>query len=241
MTKPEPPKPIPLPVLLVYGKPTSPDLPQASWFRPEDRLAVRSAAQNLKFSVIDIVTEAERALIADVHEGVVKGGDRLIVGSVSLEVYQRIEDHVRKASGASASPVTSNETKGDKPTSEQNTNTGEKRIESPSTAKAPPTAPDGKVVATKSAASPSSAKPDPAPPRDAWDALHVGSHVLGKYWDANREPIGWWIGVITAINGNDFVIRWPDEPNKVPQKIERKHVAILHPTFDVAREWDPKR
>ena len=28
---------------------------------------------------------------------------------------------------------------------------------------------------------------------------------------------------------------------KVPQKIERKHVAILHPTFDVAREWDPKR
>lgn len=241
MTKPEPPKPIPLPVLLVYGKPASPDLPQASWFRAEDRLAVRSAAQNLKFSVIDIVTEADRALITDVHEGVVKGGDRLIVGSVSLEVYRRIEDHVRKASGASSAPVNSNEIKGDKPASEQTENTNEKSAATLSAAKTPPTAPDGKVVATKSAASPSSAKPDPAPPRDAWDALHVGSHVLGKYWDSNREPIGWWIGVISGIDKNDFIIRWPDEPNKPPQKIERKHVAILHPTFDVAREWDPKR
>ena len=240
MTKPEPPKPIPLPVLLVYGKPTSPDLPQASWFRPEDRLAVRSAAQNLKFSVIDIVTEADRALIADVHEGVVKGGDRLIVGSVSLEVYQRIEDHVRKASGASSLPVNSNETKGVKSTPEQTANTSEKGHVTPSTTKATTTAPDGKA-AVPIAAPPGSGKQEPATARDPWDALRIGSNVLGKYWDANREPIGWWIGVITAINGNDFVIRWPDEPNKVPQKIERKHVAILHPTFDVAREWDPKR
>jgi hypothetical protein len=239
MTKPEPPKPIPLPVLLVYGKPTSPDLPQASWFRPEDRLAVRSAAQNLKFSVIDIVTEADRALIADAHEGVVKGGDRLIVGSVSLEVYQRIEEHVRKASGASSSPVNSTETKGDKPASEQNKNTGEKGDVTPSAAKASPPAPDGKVVAITSVSS-KTAKPESEPARDAWDALRVGSHVLGKYWDNNREPIGWWIGVISGIDKNDFIIRWPDEPNKLPHKIERRHVAILHPSFDVAREWDKK-
>jgi hypothetical protein len=164
----------------------------------------------------------------------------MIVGSVSVEVYQRIEDHVRKPTGASSLPVNSNETRGDKPASEQTASTSEKGDATPSTPKASPMAPDGKVVAITSASS-RSAKPDSGPPRDAWDALHVGSHVLGKYWDANREPIGWWIGVISGIDKNDFIIRWPDEPNKPPQKIERKHVAILHPTFDVAREWDPKR
>jgi hypothetical protein len=58
MTKPDQPKPIPLPLLLVYGKPTSPDLPQASWFRTEDRLAATAAAQTLKFAAIEIATEA---------------------------------------------------------------------------------------------------------------------------------------------------------------------------------------
>lgn len=64
MTKPEQPKPIPLPVLLVYGKPTGPDLAQASWFRAEDRTAVSAAAHALKLDVIDIATEEDRALLA---------------------------------------------------------------------------------------------------------------------------------------------------------------------------------
>ena len=38
---------------------------------------------------------------AGVHEGVLKGsGGHLIVGSVSPEVYRRIEEHVRKGAGA---------------------------------------------------------------------------------------------------------------------------------------------
>jgi hypothetical protein len=200
MTKPDQPKPIPLPLLLVYGKPTSPDLPQASWFRVEDRLVVRSAAQTLKFSVIDIATEADRALIAGVHEGVLKGNGRIIVGSVSVEAYQRIEEHARNAASASASPPVSTEIAGAKPALEQTTNTLEKGEATPSAAKAPPRAPDGKVVAAP-AISPDDVKPEPTPARDAWDALHVGSHVIGKYWESDGQPNGWWIGVIvTACN-----------------------------------------
>ena len=109
----------------------------------------------------------------------------------------------------------------------------------PSIAEAGPTATEGKVVAA-TAASSSSGKPEPTPARDPWDRLHIGSNVLGKYWGDDGEPIGWWVGVITAIDKNDFMIRWPDEPNRRPRKIARKHVAILHPSFDVAHEWDRK-
>ena len=101
-------------------------------------------------------------------------------------------------------------------------------------------APDGKTE-VRAAASPGSGKPEPEPAPDSWDELRVGSHVVGKYWLASGEPNGWWLGVITAINGNDFMIRWPDEPGTPPLKIERKHVAILHPSFDVNYEWVRRR
>jgi hypothetical protein len=239
MTKPDQPNPIPLPLLLLYGKPTSPDLPQASWFRGEDSEAVRSAAQTLMFSVIDIATEADRALLVGVHEGVLKGNSRMIVGSVSVQVYQRIEEQVRQKAGVSPTPTIGNETEGGKSTSGQTTNMNDKGLTMPSIAEAAPTATDGKLVAT-TAASSSSGKPEPTPARDPWDRLHIGSNVLGKYWGDDGEPIGWWVGVITAIDKNDFMIRWPDEPNRRPRKIARKHVAILHPSFDVAHEWDRK-
>ena len=90
----------PVPAVLVYGTPTSPDLTQASWFRAEDKQAAKAAAEALKFSVIDIQTDAEKALTVGVPEGVLKGSGRMIVGSVSTEVYRRIEEYVRRASGA---------------------------------------------------------------------------------------------------------------------------------------------
>jgi hypothetical protein len=71
MTTSTPTKAIPDPALLVYGKPTSPDLPQASWFRAEDRRTVIAAAQSLKFSALDIQTDGDRSLLYGVHEGVV--------------------------------------------------------------------------------------------------------------------------------------------------------------------------
>src|SRR5271156_1425964 len=99
MPKPQQPNPVPLPLLLVYGRPTSADTPQASWYRAEDRATVVAAAQGLKLAIIDITTEADRALIVDVHEGVLKGNGRMIVGSVALDVYQRIEQHAAKPTG----------------------------------------------------------------------------------------------------------------------------------------------
>ena len=225
MTSPTPTKAIQIPALLVYGKPTGPDLPQASWFRAEDRPTVVAAAQSLKFSVLDIQTDGDRALLAGVHEGVLKGNGRMIVGSVTPEIYKRIEEYAAKASTAPVAMAASVEAAaGAKTSSEQNANRGEKGTATSSTAKALPMAPD---------------RLDPAP--DAWAALRVGSHVAAKYWYSDGHANGWWIAVITAIEGNDFIIRWPDEPETPPLKIERKHVAILHPDFDVTREWDRKR
>ena len=90
-------------------------------------------------------------------------------------------------------------------------------------------------------AAPSTVKQDLVNPSDAWDRLEVGSYVVGKYWKSDGAPYGWWLGVIAEIDKNDFVIRWPDEPLKPGLKIERQHVAILHPTYDVSREWEKRR
>ncbi|MGD0188616.1 MAG: hypothetical protein ABSC25_25700 [Roseiarcus sp.] len=49
-------------------------------------------------SLIELQTDAEKALTLAVHEGVLKGGGRVVVGSVATEVYRRIDDYGRKAS-----------------------------------------------------------------------------------------------------------------------------------------------
>ena len=217
MTNPTQPKPDPLPAILVYGTPSGPALTQASWFRAEDKEAVKAAAKELRFSVIELHTDADRALAAGAHEGVLKGSGRMIVGSVSAEVYRRIEEHVRKGAGApDPSQLGSAVASAAKPVAEQTKNL------------------PGPVA-------PSTSKPDPASATDAWDALQVGSYVVGKYWESNGEPYGWWLGIIAGIDKTDFVIRWPDDPKTPPLKIERKHVALLHPAFDVTREWERRR
>ena len=217
MTNPTQPHAKNVPAILVYGTPSGPALTQASWFRAEDTEAVKAAAKELKFSVIELHTDADRALAAGAHEGVLKGSGRMIVGSVSAEVYRRIEEHVRKgAGGPDASKPDNAAATTAKPVSEQNTN------------KFPPA-----PLAT--------GKPDPVSAADAWDALRIGSHVIGKFWASDGEPYGWWLGIIAGIDNSDFVIRWPDEPLKPAPKIERKHVAILRPAFDVTREWEKRR
>ncbi len=122
MTSAQQPKLIPIPALLVYGKPTSPDLPQASWFPPEDRTTVVAAAQSLKFAVLEIRTEAEKALIVGVHEGVLKGAGRMIVGSITPEVYKRIEEYVAKASPALVTAAANEGAARANPLTEQNKN-----------------------------------------------------------------------------------------------------------------------
>jgi hypothetical protein len=209
MTKSDNPKPAPLPLLLVYGKPTSADLPQASWFRIEDRAAVAAAAHALKFAVVDIAAEEDRKLLVGVHEGVLKAGGRLIVGSVLVDVYNRIEEHAAQATAVPSATTASDAAATPTFTSEQTKNTTN--------------------------------KPSAAAASDPWSELQIGSHVIAKYWEANGDVNGWWLGKITGFEKKDFVIVWLDDPKLPPLKTERKYVAILHPSFDPKTEWDRKR
>ena len=159
MTNATQPKPNPLPAILVYGTPSGPALTQASWFRAEDKEAVKAAAEELKFSVIELHTDADRALAAGAHEGVLKGSGRMIVGSVSAEVYRRIEEHVRKGAGA---PDPS------KPDNAAATTT---KSASEQTKNLVPSRPLGDRPTRPVAA------PNP------WEALRVGARVLAAYWN----------------------------------------------------------
>jgi hypothetical protein len=223
MTKSDDPKPAPLPLLLVYGRPTSVDLPQASWFRIEDRIAVAAAAHALKLTVIDIASEGERALLAGVHEGVLKAGRRLIVGSVAVNVYKRIEEHAAK----SASEVVA----GSRALSEQNTNISDATS---TTSLAP--APTGKAA---SAANPSpvaaattnletAAHPNP------WDALRTGARVLAAYWNEDHEFAGFWLATVKRIEKGEFTLEWIESPEYPPFKIRPKNIAVPHTEFQVS-------
>ena len=178
-----------MPAILVYGTPSGPALTQASWFRAEDKEAVKAAAKELKFSVIELHTDADRALAAGAHEGVLKGSGRMIVGSVSAEVYRRIEEHVRKGAGA-PDRVPAGQRRGDattKSASEQNKNML-------------PPAP----LATD--------RPDLASAPNPWEALRVGARVLAAYWNEKREFEGFWLATVKRIENGEFTLEWFDAP-----------------------------
>ena len=80
------PNPNPLPAVLVYGTPSGLALTQASWFRAEDKEAVKAAAKELKFSAIELQTDADRALAAGAHEGVINvvNGTGPEIGTIAL-------------------------------------------------------------------------------------------------------------------------------------------------------------
>ncbi len=53
MTTATQPKATPQPAIVIYGWPNpTTDLPQASWFRAEDKAAAKAAAAELKFGVL---------------------------------------------------------------------------------------------------------------------------------------------------------------------------------------------
>jgi hypothetical protein len=210
MTTPTQPKPNPVPAILVYGTPSGPAFTQASWFRAEDKEAVKAAAEALKFSVIELHTDADRALAAGAHEGVLKGSGRMIVGSVASEIYGRIEEHVRKAAGApdpsqpesATSPAT-------KPVSEQNMNaTGPARL--------------------------STAGSDLASAPNPWDALRVGARVLAAYWNEKREFEGFWLATVKRIDHAEFTLEWFDGSEYPAFKSRPQDIAVPHPEFRVS-------
>ena len=216
MTNPTQPKPNPVPAILVYGTPSGPAMTQASWFRAEDKEAVKAAAEALKFSVIELRTDADRALAAGAHEGVLKGSGRMIVGSVSTEVYRRIEEHVRKGAGAADPSKPENAALATiKPIPEQNMNIGAVGVASPA-----PTLP--------SLAAPTISKPDSATARET---LRVGARVLAAYWNKNREFEGFWLAIIKRIDHDEFTLEWFESPGEPAFKSRPRDIAVLHPEF----------
>jgi hypothetical protein len=219
MTTATQPKPNPVPAILVYGTPSGPASTQASWFRAEDKEAVKAAAEALKFSVIELQTDADRALAAGAHEGVLKGSGRMIVGSVSAEVFRRIEEHGRggaRADGPSkpenaASPAT-------KSVSEQNMNIGAAGAISPAAAPATP-------------AAPAISKPDGATARET---LRVGARVLAAYWNEKREFEGFWLATVKRIDRGEFTLKWFDGPEYPAFRSRPQDIAVPHPEFRVS-------
>jgi hypothetical protein len=219
MTTANQPRPNPLPAILVYGTPSDPVLTQASWFRAEDKEAVKAAAQELKFSVIELQTDAEKALAAGAHEGVLKGSGRMIVGSVSSEVYRRIEEHVGKGARASDPSGPENAAAATtKPVSEQNTNIGAAGPGSPGPSRA-------------TSAAPAIDKPDSATAREP---LRIGARVLAAYWNEKREFQGFWLATVKRIDHGEFTLEWFDSPEYPAFKSRPQDIAVPHPEFRVS-------
>jgi hypothetical protein len=220
MTTQTQPKQNPVPAILVYGTPSGPALTQASWFRAEDKEAVKGAAEALKFSVIELRTNADKALAAGAHEGVLKGSGRMIVGSVSAEVYRRIEEHVRKGASASdpSKPENAAATTTTKPASEQSANIGTAGASSPGPSRA-------------TSAAPSIDKPDSATARET---LRVGARVLAAYWNEKREFEGFWVATIKRLDHGEFTLEWFDSPEYPAFKSRPQDIAVPHPEFRVS-------
>jgi hypothetical protein len=165
----------------------------------------------------------------------------MIVGSVSAEVYRRIEEYVRKAGGGdvpakreSDAANTTKSAKGTsadaptqpenaaapttKPTSEQNKNAGAAGASSPAPARATPTAP-------------ATAKPDHAPARET---LRVGARVLAAYWNEKREFEGFWLATVKRIEAGEYILGWFDTPGYPAFKSRPQNIAVPHPEFRVS-------
>jgi hypothetical protein len=216
MFSPSTSKPNPLAAILVYGKPSGPELTQASWFRAEDKQVVKAAAEALKFSVIELQTDAEKALTIGVHEGVLKGSGRMIVGSVTAEVYRKIEEYVRKGTGAGSAPKSeSAATSGVKASPEQNINTAPMA--------GAPSAPGKPELPLK--------PEPPLTPPNPWEALRVGARVLAAYWNDEREFEGFWLATVKRIDAGEFTLEWFEAPEYPAFKMPLKNVALVHPEF----------
>jgi hypothetical protein len=211
-------KPNPLPAILVYGTPNGPALTQASWFRAEDKEAVKAAPEALKFAVIELHTDADRALAVGVSEGVLKGSGRMIVGSVPKDVYRRIEENVCK--GGSAAGLSKSENAAattTKAVSEQNMNKGAAgAISEPSRA---------------TPAAPTTGKPDSGVGRET---LRVGARVLAAYWNEKREFDGFWLATVKRIEPDEYTLEWFESPGYPPFKSRPQDVAVPHPEFRVS-------
>jgi hypothetical protein len=139
----------------------------------------------------------------------------MIVGSVSAEVYRRIEEHVRKAAARPDPSKSETAVATTKPASEQNANTGAVGPNSPARSHATP-------------AAPASGQPDFATARET---LRVGGGVLAAYWNEKREFEGFWLATIKRIDRDEYTLEWFDAPEYPAFKSRPQNIAVLHPEF----------
>jgi hypothetical protein len=211
-------RPEPSAVLIVYSRDIS-GIPRASWFKADDQAAVIAAAQPMKLAILELKTDEEKTLAAGIHEGVLKGSGRMIIGSVSPEAYGRIEDYARKMKSSAAGAKINEGAAANPPIAP---------------APQPATGPSSAASASGAALGPTATSATPAPspsPTSPWASLRVGSTVLAAYWNEEKEIEGWWPAVITRTDDNEFRLRWRDTTEYTLGKVEPKHIAILHPEF----------
>ena len=168
--------------------------------------------------MIELQTDADRALAAGAHEGVLKGSGRMIVGSVSAEVYRRIEEHVRKGAGVPdpSKPENAAATTTTKSPSEQSTNSVAAGAISPGPSRATP-------------AAPGTDRPDSATARET---LRVGARVLAAYWNEKREFDGFWLATVKRIDHDEYTLEWFDADYPA-FKSRPQDIAVPHPEFRV--------
>ncbi|MBV9828189.1 MAG: hypothetical protein JO001_21355 [Alphaproteobacteria bacterium] len=41
---------------------------------------------------------------------------------------------------------------------------------------------------------------------------------------------GWWQCVVVAVDGDDFTLRWADDPSERPFRTSRRTVGLRHPS-----------
>jgi hypothetical protein len=218
MINPNPPKPDPKAAIIVHGRQHAEGLPQAAWFRAEDKPAAKAGAAEMRLSVIDLKSDAEKALAVGVHEGVLKGSGRMIVGAVEPEVYRRIEDYARKLAGSDvqAGAVGSSETA---PASTETKASSEPQSTAAVLPSSPTAAPSGAGI-----------------PVSPWDSLRIGGTVLAAYWNEDKELEGFWPAIVVRADKNEVVLKWRDTPKDPLGKVQRKYIAILHPEFIASGE-----
>ena len=165
----------------------------------------------------------------------------MIVGSVSAEVYRRIEEHVRKGAGASdpakpetATAITTKSAKGasaDAPAQPENAAIAddETRVRTKhehwrwrGRARRNPLGPPRPRRRA--------AKPDHAPARET---LRVGARVLAAYWNEKREFEGFWLATVKRIEAGEYILEWFDAPGYLPFKSRPQDIAVPHPEFRV--------
>jgi hypothetical protein len=61
-----------------------------------------------------------------------------------------------------------------------------------------------------------------------WSKIEIGTMVLAEQPELYGP--GWWQCVVVAVDGDDFTLRWVDDPSEPPFRASRRTVGLRHPS-----------